>query len=198
MGPAPGRPLPPPPKTTPAGDAPAASSSKPCVACQGRPCTNPVNHWTEYGCWCGGDIAPARDAGLEGQIPQDESTWSKWVDDNNLPRPLDGTDNCCMKHDLELGKLRQTHPDLGYNSKSPLVAAINHRLAQCFAQHKNDQTGGWFAWRGEKAMNHLVENDNGGLGAMSGAAESQSLGTGFGNVGMGGADTGAFNAFMGP
>lgn len=191
MGPGSGanRRLPPPPKTQPA-DAAAPKSAETCATCKkGKKCTNPKRGWTEYGCWCGGDVAPARDAGLEGQIPADKGSWDSWVTEKGLPEPENPVDHCCMIHDLELGQVRQSDPNLAFNSTDSRVAGINSRLAKCFGQQKNNDANGskgkWFAWRGEKFFNFMSNNVN------TPAAETMGGDMGYGGIGAGSASTGA-------
>jgi uncharacterized Zn-binding protein involved in type VI secretion len=87
----------------------------------------------EHGHWCGPDRAPALQAGLESQIPADESTWSEWVTSNSLPAPSDGVDRVCMLHDLRLGKLRQQNPDVTFSSGNFDVAKTHAKLMLDFA-----------------------------------------------------------------
>jgi hypothetical protein len=192
MGRATGNPKkrPPTPKALPAADA-KAGTPETCKECKGRPCKNGKREWFNYGCWCGGDTAPAVDAGIEGKIPPKEGDWDQWVIDNNLPQPEDEVDKCCVTHDLELGRARNEskNPKLGYNSVDPGIAAINARLARCFKKEADNEANGskgqWFAYRGEKFFNHVSENVN--------VPSSVSMGDpmGYWSAGADGAATGA-------
>lgn len=190
MGPAPGR-RPPTPNNLPA---PAAKPNTPrCVACETSLCKNGYRSLSmvNYACWCGGDVAPARN--LESQIPANEADWDKWVADNNLPKPFDGVDRCCMIHDLELGRLRQSDPSLAYNSNDQRAADINSRLARCFNREKNNMNNRWharfFASNGEMYFNHLSGSQ------VTGALATDGADMGYGGLGAGGASSGAMYAF---
>src|SRR6185436_15614729 len=73
-----------------------------CAECK-KKCTESKIRAMYYGCWCGPERAPAGGE-MEKQIPKNEKEWPGWVKKEGLPEPKDKVDECCMYHDLRLGK----------------------------------------------------------------------------------------------
>jgi hypothetical protein len=184
-------PLPPAPNNVPVTGQPAQSPET-CAQCQARRCENGKRGWTEYGCWCGGNVAPAETDALRGRIPDNPAQWDQWVLENNLPQPEDEVDRCCMKHDLALGQLRKHSPGAGFASPSWRVARINADLTACFARQRmnsnNSVTARRFAARGTIVFAGLTAWNV--PTHLPGAEASTSSGSGFGSVGANSASTG--------
>lgn len=162
-----------------------------CVNCI-KKCKKRKLGVTEYGCWCGGDVAPAVDKKVEHLIPPKRSQYDAFLKEQGLPQPYDGVDRCCMVHDLDLGRARQANPNAGFSSGSMSVAGINARLAACFAAQSmnpfNDPFARSFAQRGAVFFTGLTGWNAGGagLGALSSTLSGSSAG-----AGAAGAATGA-------
>src|SRR5687768_13363988 len=69
-------------------------------------CKKPRKGVMNYGCWCGENLAPAKN--VESEIPQDRAGYDAFLKEKGLPQPYDAVDRCCMVHDLDLGAARQT------------------------------------------------------------------------------------------
>lgn len=191
---------PPAPKEQPKG-CDKVKPKKECIECKNE-CKEPERGWVSrvqrYGCWCGGDVAPAKTPkDVEHDIPEvkDKAAWDAYTQKHNMPLPKDAVDECCRMHDLDLAHLRKTGGShLNNESVDPRAKAINLSLAECFGKNKNnpdvDCSGQSFAWRGEKMMNHIAETSNTPATVMGDPM------TGFGAAGADGAMTGANGAIM--
>lgn len=182
---------------------------KPCKECnKGKPCTKTYadSDLFNYACWCGADNAPARSK--EKDIPKDASKWDDWVEQEGLPAPKDGTDECCKKHDLELGRLRHSDPDgknlkLDADSVNPEVHAIHKRLAECFrkeAKNKenNDKNSRFWAGRSAYGIDYQAWKTNPGdaVPGATGANASTDASSSFGNASSSSAMFGAGQTFF--
>ncbi|HZF51016.1 MAG TPA: hypothetical protein VE093_20290 [Polyangiaceae bacterium] len=182
---------------------------KPCKQCnKGKPCTKTYadSGLKEYGCWCGPDIAPARP--MEKEIPSNAAEWDDWVEKKGLPAPKDGTDECCKKHDLELGRLRHADKDgknlnLDADSVHPEVHAIHKRLSECFrreAKNKenNDKDSRFWAGRSAIGIDYQAWKTNPGdaVPGATGANASTDVSSSFGNASSSSAMTGAGQSFL--
>lgn len=182
---------------------------KPCKECnKGKPCTKTYaeSDLFNYGCWCGADTAPARSK--EKDIPKDAGEWDDWVEKEGLPAPKDGTDECCKKHDLELGRLRHSDPkggnlNLDASSKHPEVYAIHKRLSACFrreAKNKENNDRNSRAWANRSAVGIDIQawrtNPGDAVPGTTGANASTDVSSSFGNASSSSAMLGAGQSFF--
>jgi len=136
-----------------------------CTTCENDPCAKKRNFKIKggianYGYWCGGGNAPAKKAGLECKIPEDESKWPGWINENCLPQPIDCVDRGCMLHDLRLGKERKD--GVAAWKKSCSAYRINRQLLEDFRRERHTKEcnkwwrGRFFAWRGAIAFRFIM------------------------------------------